>query len=264
MTDNSQRLQRPSLLLLLSEGRALVEFGATIASVPALIRAPRGDGHPVLVLPGFLAGDRSTTLIRRYLAYLGYIAYPWNLGRNNGGVYRMRSAIWSRIEEISRQSGRKVSLVGWSLGGVYARDAAFHMPDKVRSVITLGSPFAKDVSASNAQALYERISGETPGEADPADIKALGDDMPVPATAIYSKTDGIVNWRSSVLEENHNSENIEILCGSHVGLGLNAAVLWAIADRLCMPEGEFWPFDPAGPFNFAYQMNGKRADSIST
>lgn len=162
-----------------------------------------------------------------------------------------------RIAEICEKSGRKVSLIGWSLGGVYARDAALAMPDHVRSVITLGSPFSKDLTASNVGALYESVTGESLRTADPALILALGGDLPVPTTAIYSKTDGIVNWRTCMLEENAQAENIEILGGSHAGLGVNAAVLWAIADRLAMPENEFWPFDRGGPFRMSYPRPGQ-------
>ena len=114
------------------------------------MRAPKGDGHPVLALPGFLASDLSMAPMRRYLGALGYEAHAWRMGRNLGGLARMREALRARLSEIHAASGRKVSLVGWSLGGVYARDLALQAPDMVRSVITLGSPFANDVRATNA------------------------------------------------------------------------------------------------------------------
>jgi hypothetical protein len=252
MTDRGERLEKPSLFLLLAEMRGTLEFGLTVASAPALITAPHGDGHPVLVLPGFLAGDGSTALLRGYLNYMNYSTYPWKLGRNRGGVYRMRAQVRERIADIHTRTGRKVSLVGWSLGGIYARDAALAMPDSVRCVITMGSAFARDVTASNVKRIYERVTGESVSTADPADIEALAGDLPTPATAIYSKTDGIVNWRTCMLRENDRAENIEIMGGSHVGLGFNPAVFWAIADRLSLPEGQFWPFKRGGPFRPLY------------
>ena len=262
MTDRGQRLEKPSLFLLLAEMRATLEFAQTVASAPALIAAPRGDGHPVLVLPGFLASDTSTALLRGYLNYLNYRAYPWRLGRNSGGVYRMRAQIRERIADIHRGTGRKVSLVGWSLGGVYARDAALAMPHNVRCVITMGSAFARDVTASNVTRIYERVTGESISTAKPADLEALAGDLPTPATAIYSKTDGIVNWRSCMLRENDRAENIEIVGGSHVGLGINAAVFWAIADRLSFPEGQFRPFDRRGPFRLSYSRPSKASRRV--
>ena len=127
------------------------------------MRAPRGDGHPVLTLPGFLASDLSMAPMRRYLKELGYDAYAWKMGRNIGGVSRMRAALRDRLAEIHATTGRKVSIVGWSLGGVYARDLALQAPDMVRCVVTLGSPFANDVRATNATRLYEAMSGEAVG-----------------------------------------------------------------------------------------------------
>jgi hypothetical protein len=262
MTDSGERLEKPSLFLLLAEMRGTLEFALTVASAPALITAPRGDGHPILVLPGFLASDASTTLLRGYLNYMNYRTYPWRLGRNSGGVYRMRAEVRKRIVDIHARTGRKVSLVGWSLGGVYARDAALAIPDSVRSVITLGSAFARDVTASNAKRIYERVSGESISAANSADVEALAGDLPTPATAIYSRADGIVNWRTCMLRENNRAENIEIVGGSHVGLGVNAAVFWAIADRLSLPEGQFRPFERGGPFRLSYSRPSRTSRHI--
>jgi pimeloyl-ACP methyl ester carboxylesterase len=155
------------------------------------------------------------------------------------------------LTRIHETSGRKVSLVGWSLGGIYARDLALQLPDMVRSVITLGSPFANDVRATNATRLYEMLSGE--GIDDNPEIqKAIAGDLPVPATSIYSRTDGIVNWHTTQLRPSATAENIEVYLASHVGLGVNPAALWAVADRLAQAEGEFKQFDRSGPFAIAY------------
>src|ERR1700757_210647 len=135
------RLRPPGLGLLLAEARGIFEFNASLLLSPVLMLAPRGDGHPVLTLPGFLASDLSMAPMRRYLRELGYDAYAWKMGRNIGGVSRTRAALRDRLAEIHANTGRKVSIVGWSLGGVYARDLALHAPDQVRCVVTLGSPF---------------------------------------------------------------------------------------------------------------------------
>ncbi len=245
------RLRPPGLGLLLAEVRGIFEFNASLLLSPLLMRAPRGDGHPVLTLPGFLASDLSMAPMRRYLKELGYDAYTWNMGRNVGGVSRMRLSLRDRLAEINAATGRKVSIVGWSLGGVYARDLALQAPGMVRSVVTLGSPFANDVRATNATRLYEALSGET-AEENPELREAIAGDLPVPATSIYSRADGIVNWRTCILRPSGTSENIEVHLASHVGLGVNAAALWAVADRLAQPEGEFKQFDRSGPFAIAY------------
>ncbi|HEY0615148.1 MAG TPA: hypothetical protein VGC96_10925 [Candidatus Elarobacter sp.] len=246
-------LRPPSKLLWLAEYRSLWELGFSLTASPLLLGAPRGDGHPVLVLPGFLVSDLSTTLLRRYLTALGYDTYGWELGRNFGGIARMRAKLRARLTEIHAKTGKKVSLVGWSLGGVYARDLALAMPDAVRSVITLGSPFSRSENASNISDIYEAVSGEGPWDrGTPHEFDAIRESLAVPATSIWSKVDGIVTWRASVLRADDHSENIEVLGASHIGLGANAAVLWAVADRLAQRQGTFVPFVPKGPFAIAY------------
>ena len=247
----TERLRAPGLGLLLAEARGIFELNASLLLSPLLMRAPRGDGHPVLLLPGFLASDLSMAPMRRYLRELGYDAHAWRMGRNLGGVARMRVALRDRLAEIHAAAGRKVSIVGWSLGGVYARDLALQAPDMVRCVVTLGSPFANDVRATNATRLHEALSGEAADD-NPELRAAIAGDLPVPATSIYSRTDGIVNWRTCLLRPSDTAENIEVHLASHVGLGVNPAALWAVADRLAQPEGEFRQFDRSGPFAIAY------------
>ena len=246
-----RKLRAPSLGLLLAEMRGIFELNASLMMSPLLMRAPKGDGHPVLALPGFLASDLSMAPLRRYLTELGYDTHAWQMGRNLGGVSRMRAALRERLGAIHASTGRKVSLVGWSLGGVYARDLALHAPELVRYVMTLGSPFANDVRATNATKLYEMLSGETVGD-DPEFLKAIAGDLPMPATSIFSRADGVVNWRTCLLRPSAKAENIEVYLASHVGLGVNPAVLWAVADRLAQQEGQFSQFGRSGPFAIAY------------
>ena len=244
-------LRPPGLGLLLAEMRGIFELNASLMMSPLLMRAPKGDGHPVLALPGFLASDLSMAPLRRYLTELGYDPHAWQMGRNLGGLSRMRAALRERLAAIHASTGRKVSLVGWSLGGVYARDLALHAPELVRYVVTLGSPFANDVRATNATKLYEALSGETVGD-DPEFLKAIAGDLPMPATSIFSRADGVVNWRTCLLRPSATAENIEVYLASHVGLGVNPAALWAVADRLAQKEGQFSQFDRSGPFAIAY------------
>ena len=229
---------------MLMEGRALSEFSAFWLIRPWLSLTARGDGHPVLVLPGLLADDTSTHVLRSFLNEHGYTAYGWKQGRNRGLRGTLEADLLTRIEELhARNNGRRVSLVGWSLGGLYARQLAKHAPDKVRCVISLGSPFAGSPKSTNAWRIYEWASGST------ADDKTLPEGLaeppPVPATSIFSRTDGVCAWQTCLNPDGPTSENIEV-DGSHCGLGHHPAVIYAIADRLAQPEGDWKKFSRYG------------------
>jgi pimeloyl-ACP methyl ester carboxylesterase len=237
------RLRPPSKTLQLLELRALAELGTSIALLPLLRRAPRGDGHPVLVLPGLIASDTSTQLLRAYLGDRGYATHGWGLGRNLGLKPGLEERMIERLLGLWRETGRRVSLVGWSLGGVFARELAAAAPEAVRGVVTLGSPIRGNPKSTNAWRIYELASGQRVD--DPAFRKPRSAPPPVPTTSIYSRTDGIVAWQCSVEPRGPRTESIEVV-GSHIGLGVNAAALYATADRLAQPEGRWKPFDRSG------------------
>jgi len=233
----------PSKILQLLELRAFSEFAASLALLPLLRTAPRGDGHPVLVLPGLIASDTSTAPLRAYLKDRGYEVHGWGLGRNLGLRAGLEAKMQTRLREIHRQSGRRVSIIGWSLGGVFAREIASAVPDAVRTIITLGSPIQGDPRSTNAWRVYELASGQSVD--DPKLRRRRQAAPPVPTTSIYSRTDGIVAWRCSVEQPSDDTESIEVP-GSHCGLAVNPAVLYAIADRLAQPEGKWEHFDRSG------------------
>ena len=230
----------PGIVRLALEMRAPWELGLALAAYPFMKASPKGDGHPVLVFPGLAAGDATTLVIRRFLNNLGYSAHAWEQGLNFGPRPGVLEACIERIQTLRQKHGCKVSLVGWSLGGVYARELAKIMPDDVRLVATLGSPFAGDPKATNAWRVYQLVSGEK--EIDAARFAALKQTPVVPTTSIYSRTDGVVAWQCSVEQETATSENIEVHA-SHVGMGMNPTALYAIADRLAQPEGQWQRFD---------------------
>lgn len=249
----------PSKLLALTElPRALVELGTLPWASPLLLAAPRGDGHPVLVLPGFITSDASTTILRRYLDHLGYDAHAWELGRNLGpkAIGREGEKLVARLKAVHERTGRKVSLVGWSLGGVMARQVARRVPQAVRQIVTLGSPFAGNPTATNVRTAYEGLTGQHLEDADTvAQLRESATVPPVPSTAIFTRGDGVVAWQNCVEPEAETTDNIEVL-GSHCGLGVNPAVLYAIADRLAQPEGEWKPFERSGLRALVYPSSG--------
>ena len=192
-------------------GPELVSF--TLAAGPLLAAAPRGDGHPVLVLPGLGGSDASTAPLRWFLGRLGYRAVGWGLGANEGFGRHVTDGL-DELLAAQAQAG-PVSLVGWSLGGVHALELARRRPDAVRSIITLGSPLSRRPVPPTS----------------------------VPATSIYSRSDAIVPWRMSRLPPGPKRESVEVR-GSHLGLGHNPAVAIVIADRLAQRRGAWQPFNP--------------------
>lgn len=235
----------PSLWLLLMEARVPWEFAALKLGGRWLRRLPRGDGHAVLVFPGLGANDLSTVPLRAVLGDLGYAAQPWSCGFNLGPRPGVLHRCGELVRELRERHGRPVSLVGWSLGGLYAREVAKLAPDAVRCVITLGTPFAGPAKANNAWRFFEFASGQKVDETDA--LRAQLRVAPrVPTTSIYSRSDGIVAWQGSVQQPDHGqTENIEVVA-SHIGLGVNPSAWWAVADRLAQPEGQWRPFERTG------------------
>lgn len=247
----------PSVLLALTEpGRAMGELAAFMALRPLMSLLPRGDGHGVLVLPGFMASDSSTGPMRRLLAQLGYQTSGWELGRNVKVDNKRVEAMARGAELLAERTSGKISIVGWSLGGVFARELAKLMPERVRQVITLGSPISEDRNHSNARRLFEMLNGHEPEPMRAGKFRQLAEAPPVPTTSIFTRADGVVHWRGSIQQPGTNArtENIEVFA-SHLGLGVNPAVMLAIADRLAQPENEWAPFAPAGLAALAFPRN---------
>jgi pimeloyl-ACP methyl ester carboxylesterase len=232
----------PSRALLALEMRGLLDMPALIASAPFLATAPRGRRHSVVVLPGLGTDDRSTIPIRRFLSLLGYDVHGWNLGTNIRPSSVDVPRIAQQVVGLHRATGLGVSLVGWSRGGIMAREVARQVPEAVRMVATLGSPFAGPM-ASNVGSIWKLLTGRSWPGADSEQVQLISKPVPVPATSIYTRQDGVAAWQACLEEEGPERENIEVRT-THIGLGMHPPALWAIADRLALPFGTWRPFKP--------------------
>jgi pimeloyl-ACP methyl ester carboxylesterase len=244
--ETAEQIRRPGLRNALMEmGLAPVELWSHYLSRPLVNRLPQGDGHVVIVLPGFLASDLSTKPLRAVLSRLGYSAYGWGMGRNLVYNSERENALNELLHRAYSRQKRPVSLIGWSLGGLFAREMAKNHPDMVRLVISLGSPFTGDLHKTNARKLFAQINGE-PERTRPEVIDQLHVVPPVPFTSVFTKTDGIVPWKMSVQRGDQGQfENIQIPA-SHLGIGVNPLAIQVIADRLAQAEGEWAPFEREG------------------
>lgn len=242
MTTDDRSGPPHELLFATDPARALADLVALPLSLRLGRRAPRGSGQPVLVLPGLLAGDLSTLPLRSFLRGHGFSVHGWQLGANVGPTPRVEAGLIERVDRIAQEHGRPVALVGWSLGGIYARLLAADVPELVAQVVTLGTPFAMDhAGQTRAQGAYDRFKHlHTPGRGLPVPAAVRGP-LPVPATSVWSRHDGIVSWRTSLERPSPTAENIAVL-SSHLGLGHNAGVLFATADRLAQAPGRWQPF----------------------
>src|ERR1700756_3838693 len=229
----------PAVLALLEAPRALAEY-ASFAAITRLLAASRkGHNRPVLVLPGLLAGDRSTRPLRRLLNSAGYAAYPWRLGTNIGPTRRIIGGMDALLGEITDRHGEPASVIGWSLGGLLGHDLVSRRPGAVDRLITLGSPlYSTDPSQSRGSLFYDEYAAAHLPEYS-RDSWRPPSALSMPATSIFSKTDGVVHWRTCLHPPGPLTENIEVY-SSHCGLGCHPAVGYAILDRLAAPPDP-WP-----------------------
>jgi len=232
----------PARLLLTEPARGLAGLALLPLAAGWLASAPRGDGHGVLVLPGLLASDMSTAPLRLYASWLGYTVRGWELGRNVGPTDTVLADLPRAVTDLAGSTGGSVSIIGWSMGGIYARELAREQPDQVRQVITLGSPFRlTDPRQSRADSAYRRRSHlHATGHPVPT-REQVARPIDVPSTAVYSRQDGIVSWQACIEPEAGAHQNVEVRCG-HLGFGIDPATLWVIADRLAAPAGPRHPF----------------------
>lgn len=225
---NDVRAPHPGLVVM--ETRALLEPGKLILGAPELMRAPRGDGGPVMVLPGFGTGNASTALLRLYLSMLGYDVRGWRGGTNTGDPYKLVPEVVRHMLAINKGTGRPVALVGWSWGGFLARETAREFPKKVSRVITMGTPVRGAAKYTVFAPLYRRWGFDLDRMEEGVarrDKKPLS----VPVTAIYSRNDRIVSWKACIDPVNPVVDHVEVRA-SHLGMGFSPEVFLAVARAL--------------------------------
>lgn len=246
----------PSHMMYFTEpARAFYDYTLLTYAMPMLTLLPRGDAHPVLVLPRLHGGDVSTATLRTVLKGLGYRTFGWQLGSNIGPTSKVVHGIRARLDYLANRYQQPVTLIGWSLGGIYARQLARRTPDAVRQVITLSSPIRlARHDQSRANRLFHLYAHQ---HIEPLNLPLERDDgpLPVPATSIYTPLDGIVAWRTCLDEPSPRSENVAVLA-SHLGIANHPAALWAIADRLAQPADQWTPFQPPALLRSAYLAPG--------
>ncbi|MCW5660430.1 MAG: alpha/beta fold hydrolase [Burkholderiaceae bacterium] len=238
-------IRAPHWMLLGTEPvRAAVEYLRMRSMDIATL--PRGDGHPVVVFPGLAANQASTAPLVGLCRTLGYAACDWGRGFNTGprgDVTAWLDELARHVHALTARDARTISLIGWSLGGFYAREVAKRLRGRVRQVVSVGTPFAGRAEHTHAAWVYRLVNGRAPAY-DDALMKQLRTPPDVPTTSVFSRSDGIVAWQTCLQDGGPCAENIEV-DGSHCGLGWNARVFTIIADRLSQPENAWRPY--AGP-----------------
>jgi pimeloyl-ACP methyl ester carboxylesterase len=228
-------LRPPSVLSAAYESLTPLELARLSLSLPRLVSLPRGDGRPVLLFPGYSSDDASTLALRAVLRGLGHDARGWGLGRNVGDVEARIEQVADLVGHMAERLGEPVALVGWSLGGYLAREAARDRPEAVSQVVTLGSPIAGGPKYTQLAPLY-RARGADLDEIEDRIREREAVSLRVPVTALYSRLDGVVQWRACVDRTEAVTENVEVRT-THLGFGFSAEVYGIVAERLVAPLG---------------------------
>jgi len=241
------RAKPPALGYAIAEPfRALLELASLVPGHLFLKRAPRGDGHPVITLPGYRSDDTAMLAMRRYLERWGYAPYPWGLGTNLGIGYQRidyEQRMLGKLESIVEKHGAPATLIGWSQGGVIAREVTKQRPDLVRQVVVLGSPLADAPEATTVFRIFRRTTAEEITSELMSVMREVASPVRnVRCICIYSGSDGIVSADIAQDLVSPNVENIRVT-SSHLGMVVNPMVLFIVADRLAQPEDDWKPFN---------------------
>lgn len=223
-------LKRPHPVRRLLELRALLEAALLVPSAPVLAAQQRGDGRQVMTLPGFLGDDGVMWPLRRYLNYLGYEALPWNIGRNYGRPEQDAERIIGELNNV-RRPDEPITLIGWSLGGVIAREVARRAPEAVREVITLGTPVEGGPKYTTTAKHFARRQKIDLDQLEQHIHELNLHRIECPLTIFYSRSDAIVDWRAAIDRYNPQARHRRV-AGSHMGLVVSPLIWRQLARTL--------------------------------
>jgi hypothetical protein len=231
----NEHISPPGPLLRLLEGRAGLEAAQLMLQLPILrFQAKRGNGEPVLVLPGFMADDNSTIILRQYLNSIGYVSRGWGLGTNAQRMMDHLPGVLAAVREMHDEYQQKVRLIGWSRGGILSREIARDYPELIERVITIGSPVKGGAGASSIGRMVTRQTGLTPAEMNQVLHVRQRNPITVPIRSIYSKLDGVVAWRACIDETSPDVQHFETR-GTHIAMGASVEV-FRLLPKLLHPE----------------------------
>jgi len=234
-------LKIPHNISLICDTRFIFEMGEYLLSLPELKSKHTGNNDIILVLPGFLTGDFCTSPMRTFLNSIGFNAKGWNLGINMGPTNEVMAGVTDRIKYLNDKYGKQISIVGWSLGGIYAREISKRIPDSIKQVITLGTPF-NGLNASNIIEYFEENGINGLDTLTPNAVNQLHVSPPMPYMSIYSKSDELIHWKSCVVNDHSSmSESFEI-DSSHFGLCHNPSTIDIVANRLSQDIENWKPY----------------------
>jgi hypothetical protein len=233
-TVKDKDIRPPHLGCVVMEAKAMLEPGKLLLHAPCLLRQPRGDGGPVLVLPGFGTGNASTALLRLYLTMMNHDVRGWKSGTNTGTPYKLVPEVIKHVLHVNKKTGRPVALVGWSWGGFLARETAREFPGKVRQVVTLGTPVQGAAKYTVFASIYKRWGFDL-DRMEEGVARRNKKPLTTPVTAIYSKSDRVVAWKACIDPVNPGVEHVEV-SASHLGMGFSPEVFMAVARALATRE----------------------------
>ncbi len=240
---NSENIKVPKFSRLFKEPLGLGELVNALPVWGILETLPQGNGEPVMIIPGLSTNDISTKIVRTFLKFKGFNAYGWELGFNVRYTEKIEQSIKKRVDELYERHQQKVTLIGWSLGGVTMRIFAQHYPEKIKQVIALGAPFSNIKGKTHVSWWYGLLAGESVQKFNDVWTKEAAAQPLMPSTSIYSKTDGMVSWEYCMdWETGPKTQNIEVYC-NHLGFGMNPSVWCILVDRLHQKEENWELFD---------------------
>lgn len=254
---------KPPFAFLMLEALSPLSYVRCAFARPWLDSLPGGDGHAVIVVPGMMADDRLTAPLRHFLARKGYAVQGWHQGVNRGARPGVIEALVEQVRQAYRQGGdRKISLVGWSLGGLLVRAVANRFPEMIRIVVTLGAPFTGNPHATHLTWLYEAVTGSSV-DIDDDFHHGYRPTPAVPYTSVFSRFDGVIPWPCSIELETDQVENVQVFC-SHGSMVSDPTALAVVADRLAQPQGQWRKFELVNGRRFLYGNARRSAHEAHT